>query len=177
VGKVVREEDFAELSRSWMDEWLLGKLIARALQDLGLDEEAAWWAVGTVKMLINHQQWWQADAEKESDAYQVLTTWLRDGEVQQFMQVNRYHGVLWFNEEAFGKLLGWMLTAAVVEISADAERTAEEVAEQVMACYEVIEVLQEAEKASEYQVVKLMEATKDQDGPATGGRSPGQEGG
>ena len=177
AGKVVREEDFAELSRSWMDEWLLGKLIARALQDLGLDEGAAWWAVGTIKILINHQQWWQLDAGQEDEAYQVLTSWLRDGEVQQFMQVNRYHGLLWFNEEAFGKLLGWMLTMAAVEISADPERTPEEVAEQIMACYDIIEVLLEAEEASDYQVVKLMEAAKDQDGPVKVEGLPVKEGG
>jgi glycosidase len=177
VGKVVRDEDFPELSRSWMDEWLLGKLIARTLQDLGLDEGAAWWSVGTIKILINHQGWWRVDADKEGKPYQVLTNWLKDGEVQQFMQVNRYHGLLWFNEEAFNKLLGWMLTTAVVEISADPDRTPEEMAEQVMACSDIIGVLQQAEEASEYQVVKLMEAAKDQKSPATQGRSPKQGGG
>ncbi|MCL7455253.1 MAG: hypothetical protein M8467_19630, partial [Anaerolineae bacterium] len=149
--------------------------IARSLQDLGLDEAAAWWAAGTVKILINHQQWWAVDGEGERAAYQVLTSWLRDSEVQQFMQVNRHRGVLWFNHEAFGKLLGWMLTIAAVEISADPGRTPDEVAEQIMACYELIEVLQEAEKASEYQVVELMEAVKGQPVQARAADLPGKK--
>jgi glycosidase len=170
VGKAVREEGFAELSRSWMDEWLLGKLIARALQDLGLDEGAARWAAGTVKILIDHQQWWDAEAGKDQ-AYQVLTTWLKDSQVQQFLQVNRYRGVLWFNHEAFARLLGWMLTIAAVEISAVPTQEPDAVTEAIMACYEAIEALQEAEEASEFQVVKLMEAAKGEAIVATEGRS------
>jgi len=70
-----------------------------------------------------------------------------------------------------------MLTMAAVEISADPERTPEEVAEQIMACYDIIEVLLEAEEASDYQVVKLMEAAKDQDGPVKVEGLPVKEGG
>lgn len=48
-----------------------------------------------------------------------MLSWLKDGEVQRFLQVNRYLGVLWFNHESFGQLLGWMLSLAAVEISAN----------------------------------------------------------
>jgi glycosidase len=159
LGKVVGQEGYAAQSRSWMDEWLLGKLIAGTLQDLGLDEEAAWWAVGTIKMLINHQGWFEAAASKKQ-AYQILVSWLRDSEVQQFLQVNRYGGVLWFNQEAFEQLLTWMLTMASVEISADPQRTPQTIAEDLVGCYDVVEKLQQADKTSEFQVVKLMEAAQ-----------------
>ena len=143
-----------------MDEWLLGKIVAGALQDLGLDEAAAWWAVGTDKILINHQGWFELAASPEDRAYQVLVSWLRDSEVQQFLRVNRYGGVLWFNGEAFDQLLAWMLTVATVSISADAERSPEEIAQDVVDCYEVIEKLKRAAESSEFQVVKLMEAAR-----------------
>ena len=143
-----------------MDEWLLGKLLAGAFQDLGLDEGAAWWAVGVVKILISHQRWYQVEASKKERPYQILVSWLRDGEVQRALQVNRYGGVLWFNHEAFDQLLGWMLTLAAVGISADPDLSADEVAQEIVACYDVVKKLQQAEEASEYQVVKLMEAAK-----------------
>jgi glycosidase len=160
LGKVVSEEDFAAQSRSWMDEWLLGKLVAGALQDLGLDEGAAWWAVGTVKILINHQGWCELEALANDRASQILISWLKDSEVQHFLRVNRYGGVLWFNHEIFEQLLNWMLAAATVEISADPERAPESVAQELVACYDVVKKLQQAEEASEYQVVKLIEAAK-----------------
>jgi hypothetical protein len=118
LGRIVSGEDYAAQSRTWMDEWLLGKILAGALQDLGLDEGAAWWAVGTTKILINHQDWFDLAATPEDRAYQVLVSWLRDNEVQQFLRVNRYGGVLWFNREALDQLLTWMLVVATVSICA-----------------------------------------------------------
>jgi hypothetical protein len=152
--------DYAAQSRSWIDEWLLGKIMAGTLQDLGLDEAAAWWAVGTVKILINHQGWCDPDGGAKPSAHQILTSWLRDSEIQQFLRVNRYGGLLWFNHEAFEQLLRWMLVVAVVDISADPERSPKEVAQEIVACYDVIKSLVQAEEASEYQVVKLMEAAQ-----------------
>jgi hypothetical protein len=143
-----------------MDEWLLGKLLAGTLQDLGLDEGAAWWTVGMVKILISHQRWYKVEASKKERPYQILVSWLKDGEVQRALQVNRYGGVLWFNHEAFEQLLGWMLTLAAIEISADPALSPDGVAQEIVACYDVVKVLKKAEAISEYQVVKLMEATK-----------------
>jgi glycosidase len=160
LGKVTGEERFPERSLTWLDEWLLGKLIASALQDLGLDDDAAWWSVGLVKTLTSHLNWHRVDAPRREKAYQILVSWLRDAEVQRVLQVNRYGGVLWFNQEAFEQLLAWMLTLAVVEISADPELAPEEVAHQIVACYEVVKRLKKAEEASEFQVVKLLEAAR-----------------
>ncbi|MFC2037161.1 alpha-amylase family glycosyl hydrolase [Chloroflexota bacterium] len=160
LGKVLVEEDYAAQSRSWMDEWLLSKLIAGALQDMGLDEGAAWSSVGVVKILINHQNWFEIEAPKKKRAYQVLVSWLRDSEVQKFLRVNRYGGILWFNQETFDQLLAWMLTLAAVEASADSEMSRDEVAGEIVACYDVVKKLQRAEAASEFQVVKLMEAAQ-----------------
>jgi glycosidase len=164
--------DLSARSRSWMDEWLLGKLVAGALQDLGLDAGAAWWAVGTIKVLISHQRWYEMEssggptpsggrtASVKEQAHHVLVSWLRDDDVQQFLQVNRYLGELWFNHEAFVDLLGWMLTCATVEIVATPGTDPERVARQIGACYQVIEMLQQAEGASEYRVAGLLEATR-----------------
>jgi hypothetical protein len=160
LGRVVGESGDTARSRSWMDEWLLSKLVAGALQDLGLEEAAAWWAVGTVKILISHQGWWQIEAPAGERAYHVLVSWLKDSEVQQFLRVNRYRGVLWFNHEAFEQLLNWMLAIAAVQISADPDRPADQIAGDIATCGEVMQRLQQAENESEYQVVKLMEAAK-----------------
>jgi len=160
LGKVVTEENYEQQSRSWLDEWLLGKLVAGTLQDMGLDERAAWWAVGLVKILISHRGWHELAAPEGQRAYHILLSWLQDSEVQQFLQVNRYRGVLWFNHESFDQLLKWMLTIAAVEISADPELSPDQVAHEILTCYEIAQKLQEAEAASGYQVVELMEASR-----------------
>ena len=158
LGKIATTTGFAAQSRSWLDEWLLGRLLASTLQELGLDEGAAWREVRTVKILISHQRWFDWEGSEKERACQVLTSWLKDEEVQRFLQVNRYRGVLWFNHEAFGQLLDWMSVIAAIQIGADPELTEEEAEEKLAACHRVINRLRQAEERSEYQVVKLMEA-------------------
>ena len=157
LGKVVSEEGAFERSRSWIDEWLLGKIVAATLQDLGADEDAAWWAVGLIKLLVNHQRWFDLQASKKDYADLVLQSWLEDGEVQRFMQVNRYQGILWFNQEAFEDLLSWMAVVATVQIiSSQPDRATERIA----ANHEIIKRLLEAEAKSVYQVEGLLEMVK-----------------
>ncbi len=160
LGKLVRDTGYAEISRSWMDEWLLSKLLAQVLRNLGLDEASAWRAVGTVKILVKHQTWWAVEAADEERAYPILLSLLRDQEVQNFLQVNRYRGVLWFNRESFDQLLAWLMVVAAVQAAADPELDPDEVARAIADRFEIVQKLQAAEETSEFQVVQLMESAK-----------------
>jgi len=158
LGKVADASAFAQVSRSWQDEWLLGKITASALQDLGLDEGSAWWATSTIKILTAHQRWFEIDGSDGSRAYQVLRAWLEDDQIQRYLRVNRYQDVLWFNAEAFEQLLWWMTLVATLAISAEAP--AGEAAERIAACHEVVKDLQRAEEESEYRVESLLDAAR-----------------
>jgi glycosidase len=157
LGRTVDGPDYAQRSRSWIDEWLLGKILARALCDFGLDEDTAWRAVALVKLLVSYQRWFDVESTEMERAYRVLTTLLRDREVQQFLQVNRYQGVLWFNKESFEQLRWWMLLLGMVEAWAEEKRSVAEVMDKVVTRFGVILQLQQAAEQSEYQVEKLLE--------------------
>ena len=158
LGKVVETASFEQTSRAWIDEWLLGRNIAGALHDLGLDEGAAWHAVQAVKLLTSHQRWFEIKASKTRLARAVLQTWLDDQDVQYYLQTNHHAGILWFNKEAFDQLLWLMLAVAAATISADPSKTAGEIAAEIVACYDVIRTLQRAEEKSDYQIEKLLKA-------------------
>lgn len=155
LGKIGAEADADERSRSWIDEWLLGRIVAGTLRDLGLDEGPAARAVTIVKRLTSHQRWFETpDAE---GAYQVLEELLRDREVQQLLRVNRYQGILWFDKDAFERLLWWMLMMAIVALSADRRRTVADAATAIGASYDTLKSLREAAGQAGYQVEKLLE--------------------
>lgn len=160
LGKAVGGAGFAQLSRSWCDEWLLSKITAGALQDLGLDEGRAWWAVMIVKILVSHQRWFEMEVPKRQRPYHALQSWLEDDDVHQFLQVNRYQDVLWLNKEAFEQLLWWMLLVAAVTLSADPVRSKAEVGQEIVAAYDVVRSLQRAAEKSDYQVEALLEIAK-----------------
>ncbi|HET7091429.1 MAG TPA: alpha-amylase family glycosyl hydrolase, partial [Anaerolineae bacterium] len=101
LGRVAMSEDAAQRSRSAIDEWLLGRIIASALQDAGLDEIAAWRAVTTVRILTDHLDWFADLSPEAGFAYRVVSDLLSDDEVRRFLQVNRHKDVLWFNKESF----------------------------------------------------------------------------
>jgi len=151
LGKIMGEVGFEQQSRSWIDEWLLGKIVAGVLRDLGLDEAAAWRTVTVVKLLTAHQGWFVAKRP-----HLVLEELLQDDEVQQFMQVNRYQDVLWFNKETFEELLEWLLLVAAVQLGAAPGHTLDEAAAEIAACHGVVKKLRRAEKKSGYQVEKLL---------------------
>ncbi len=155
LGRVAGEADAEGQSRSWIDEWLLGKVLAGALQDLGVNGPAAWKAVAVIKVLTSHQRWLATEApDTAKRARQILETLLRDSEVQQFVQVNRHQDVLWFNKEAFEQMLWWLALAAGIQ--ATAFRTATKAKEEMLVCHEIVQQLLEAAQESGYQVEELL---------------------
>jgi len=151
LGGVVDRAGFVGQSRSWIDEWLLGKVLAGVLQDLGLDEGAAWRAVALIKLMTSHQEWPAVDAAK---ADVLVRTLLGDGEVQHYVQVNRYQDVLWFNKEAFEELLRGLLWVALVR--AAARRSIAAANQEASARWDVLETLRRAAEASGYRVEELL---------------------
>ncbi|MBK9711006.1 MAG: alpha-amylase [Kouleothrix sp.] len=154
LGKLTGAADYAEQSRSWIDEWLLGRIIAGALRDIGLDEQAAAQAITVIKHLTSHQDWFQAPGMAQVS--RLLGTLLADREVQQLLRVNRYQGVLWFDKDAFERLLQWMLLLAVVSISADHTQAQAEAVVILDAAYGTVTQLRDAAAQSGYQVEKLL---------------------
>ena len=160
LGKIIDQNDFEGRSRSWIDELMLDKIIVGFIENLGLDETSAWEAVEVIKILTTHQRWFKVDAAKNKRAYRVIETLLNDQEVGEFLGVNRHQDVLWFNKEAFDRMLWWMLLLAVVDSSSDPTGTQTEVAEEIIDRYDIVRKLEQGEEKSGYQVEKLLESTK-----------------
>jgi len=159
LGKVVSDDDFEQRSRSWIDEWQLGRIIVGALRDLGLDEDDAWQAVAIIKLATTlHGCLEDNDSEEEGGdhLYRVVETLLADVEVQRFIQVNRHKELLWFNKEAFDRLLWLLFITAVVESAANPDMKADERGAVFASHYETVRGLSKAAERSGYQVEKLL---------------------
>jgi glycosidase len=156
LGKSVSQTDFAEQSRSWIVEWRLGKTIAEVLTELGWDEATTWRPVTLIKILTNHQGWFS-----EKAVHQVMEKLLKDSEVQQFLQINRYNDILWFNKEAFEELIWWLMLVSAIVNGFDPFRPVKELMKAFERCWSMIQSLQEAEQKSEYQVEKLLSALQE----------------
>ena len=154
------EEEAIERSRSWIDEWLLGRIFSRSLQELGCSETEALNSIVMIKTLVRQQQWFESIHPKNKSAYTLLRSLLQDEDVRHFLQVNRYQNLLWFNKEAFEQLLGWLMTIAVINLKSNPDLATTQLDDLIVGQYRIIQQLDKAQAKSDYQVEKLLEATK-----------------
>jgi glycosidase len=160
LGKVDNQRGFTEQSRGWIDEWRFGKTILIVLRDSGLEEAATWSSLTVTKLLTGHQRWFETKPSDQKQAYAVLESLLKDSEVQQFLGVNQYNDIWWFNREAFEEMLWWLMMVAALTIGSDPLRPVNAVVAELERCYSMIQTWQKAEEKSEYQVEKLLETLR-----------------
>ncbi len=155
LGAAQDERQVAARSRAWLDEWMLGKLIASALRDFGLREEQVNQAVAMIAILTTHQAWHLARAKRTSQAALLFDEWLEDPEAARFLQVNRFGGIEWFNKEAFETLAGWMGVIATAQLSARITPRTKKPGAEIVAAHHALRALHKAEHKSQYQVDKV----------------------
>jgi hypothetical protein len=98
---------------SWLDEFLLGKLIVQILKTYGLDEGNADRQLQLIKILIMMPQW-LTQAEENPGA--ALSSLFRQGESSQFLQVNRYQDIVYFNYESLIYLLAAFAAIGLIQL-------------------------------------------------------------
>jgi len=155
IGKIVSSEGSPERSHHWMMEWKLDQIIAQTLADSGLDQGTAGRSVLLTKLLARYQRWFE-----EETVYRVIETLLKDSEAQQFLGVNQYDDILWFNKEALEEMLWWMMLTSALEIGFDRLRPAKEIIRELEKVWSMIKKLQDAKIKSGYQVGKLVSLVK-----------------
>jgi glycosidase len=160
LGSILNETNIAvEQSRGWIDEWMLDRIFRGVFYELGFDDKNTWEGLSLIKIFTSHQNW---NLNKEKlRAYTVLEPFMNDSEVQQFLQINRYKEVLWFNKETFELLLSWMLFTGVIGIMATEEKHKNEHFNAIKDVYGVIEKLHQAAVRSQYQVGQFIDLIKD----------------
>ncbi len=160
LGAVLSKTDIPMNSRYGMDEWLLTKIMEDTFRNMGMDDATAYRAVMMIKILTTHQEWWMTKAPKTRVAHEIMRMLLQDEDVRNYLQVNRYRDVLWFNQEAFHSLADWLLTVSVIDVLRQDLKDKKEICQRIIERYDIIKKLQSAEKKSEFQVEKLMNALK-----------------
>ncbi len=156
IGKIAEVKSYKEQSRSWIDEWRLGKVITEAVENLRTDKTNSQKLIQIIKILTAHQRWFDPHESKSLNPSYILENLLNDNDVQQFLGINRYQSILWFQKERYEELLNWLLIIAVIDAASDTDRSTSEIENLIWDRYSAVEILQNAEKKSEYRVEKLL---------------------
>jgi len=159
LGKAITaDERYIEISRSWLEEWGVLRVVRVELEKLGLQPQEAYRTETVLKLLIQRQNW--VLSVQKISAKELIETWFAEDEIRSFLNINRYRDKLWFNKEAFEELMWWMLTIALIRLMADPQKSLAEVVEHLFEAHELIDKILAAEAVSDYQVDKLLEGLK-----------------
>jgi hypothetical protein len=174
LGGISDRQQRALQSRSWIDEWLLGKLLTAVLEELGLNSEESWHSLTLIKILTSHQAWFEPQTGEEPEPKQltqkrkgssgpmrVLQTLIGDTEVQEYLRINRHRDILWFHAESLDRLLAGLLLVSVVDALADPTDDPMARLQLIRKRKSTLDKIRRAKEISEYQVEKLLTAAKD----------------
>ena len=156
LGKLSGDENYPNQSQTWLNEWRFGNILRETGFEFGLSEEKVNTLLLEVNILTRHQNWFKSTPS--STLASLLSDWLSDEYIQRYLRVNRHKDILWFHKEAYEKLVWWMTLVAVVQSAADPGTGAADFVEKVLRIHAVGQGLLAAEKESQYQVAKLLEA-------------------
>jgi glycosidase len=157
LGMVISTHGYEDISRSWIDEWLLNKIIASTLADIGLDERTTWQSIHLIKLLVSQPAWWNGAGTGQ--IHKLLVSIFSEIDAQHYLGVNRYQEILWYDRETFNDLLWWLFVMAVVD--AIANQPTEMVIPAILKRFAMIQEIQKASAESNYQVEKLLSAVNE----------------
>ena len=130
-------------------------IINNILNDLSKDKKDKRLEVNSIiKLMIGLQDWSNSLINGKKDLYSVFQLFFSDPEVQQYLKVNRYQQLLWYNAELFDYFIKWMWLIAIIELLVKPTKNANEELKKLLDYYLIIK---KVSKTTNFQVVKLLD--------------------
>ena len=122
-------------------------MLGDALRAAGVADARIWQLIQLVKIGLTHSS---------ANSLEML---VNDASVSQFLNINTFNDLAWFNQEQFNVLVNWLQVVGAYRILRDKTNTAKENAALIQQSAQW-NAWRDAEKKSEYQVEKLLAATR-----------------
>jgi glycosidase len=152
-------DNYAEL----IEEWRIPQIMVRAAQAAGHPVNDADRLSMQLKLIVNQQEWYRSMAALTPA--EIAQIWFSKPQIQQFIGLNRFRDILWFNQESYLDFLWWTMTSALYKTVSLPAFTITDLIETLIGAYDVIQPFLEAEPASRDQLTALMDALNQIDKP------------
>jgi hypothetical protein len=142
-------------SQSWFEEWQFAKVIRELGAEYQYSDSQQHLMVQTIYTLLGISGWYLNFDIDQFDVW--FKTLLSQPDVQQFLNVNRYQGKLWFNKERFELLVWWLFATAIIDISSNSKISTNTMVEKLLNLNYVRQKLMEKMEKSKFRFDKLHE--------------------
>ena len=148
----IEEQNNETINRQIADRRPISELITSKLKEVGYSDYEAYRNSQAVRWMLNHVP----VIDEESTTEEFLETLLEDSLVNDYLEINTYNGVRWFNKEKFSDLIWYQRAARFVRL-ASADLESGEVFEAILSQERLLKELETAVENSGYQLDKLIE--------------------
>lgn len=138
----------------WIDRWELGRLLGDALRAAGVDDARIWQLIALIKIALTQTGASQPKTTRQDHSYKIESL-LNDPNASQFLSVNTFNNVAWFNQEQFGALTNWLQVVGAMKILSETLTPAQQNAA-LITQHAQWTAWRSAEAESEYQLEKLL---------------------
>jgi hypothetical protein len=153
LGELHDKNYTAMISLSWLDEFLLAKIIHQSFEKLNIDEYASYRQLLLIRSVIIHPDWLDMSAENPAAAFEAL---LQNPESGKYLQVNRYQDHLYFNSESLHELSCAFYATAIINL-ADKAADPKKIAQKINNWYKTIQDNIRLSKEAGYRIDKVFE--------------------
>ncbi|MBN2044200.1 MAG: alpha-amylase [Anaerolineales bacterium] len=162
LGEIASDESRTASAavQGWIDEWMLRNVIRETFEQLPVSPAAASYGASLVGLLAGQFDWPNLKSSKVGKPLTVMTAWLADPAIRDFLRINTFNDVEWFNQEAIQTWLDWMTILGAVNILSDEKIPNEEVPKQLVLIHDWILRIGKAVSQADYQVEKLVKHLK-----------------
>ena len=154
LGLAAGSHHFEVTVQTWFDEWQLSTVCTEMLAEMGYSAGESQRMVETLRLLLSIQCWYERG--ERLPVKDIVQLWLNQPIIQRFIGQNLYDEILWFNNESFQDFEWWIVVITAVQALSTPQATATDLVEHTIGAYEVYQQLEEARKASKYQIQKLL---------------------
>ncbi len=147
IGKAVNPVEYPRFSRRLISELGLERPMTNILSAAGLAVEQIEGRILLIKIMCRYQH--HITEAKIDDSRQLFRSLLDDGQIHNFLGINSFDGIIWFNQESFDELIQWLTVIAFVDLTG-VNRPVDEL-------LNLLQHWQGATIRSEFQLEKLLE--------------------
>ncbi|MGB4595073.1 MAG: alpha-amylase family glycosyl hydrolase [Anaerolineaceae bacterium] len=141
-----------ENTRQILSEPAIISVLNHRFQQFGFSDYEAYKNTQLLKVLVGHSDWMSEDQSHPLEIFEGL---IADHETCNYLEVNEYNQVLWFNQEMLNKALIYLQATGLTQLATQGQISASELSKLFLETKSVISAIHAAADKSEYQIAKL----------------------
>ena len=157
LGKLIEVDNYPEQSRSLIEELHLSKIIEEFGRNLDCEEDETNYAVALIKILGAFHNWPIDLIQNKGRINKFTERLLKDSVVRDFVGINRYKEVLWFDQESFEDLLEWLHLIGNLRVISHWKGNETKIKPILEKVKTIVNAIEEGLAKSDYKVNKLLE--------------------